>query len=86
MSGFSEDQLKWYDKIGKARPTHIAHGISSDNINEHMRELKPYNWALKGNVLHAETDMGPLVQKIPPEYILKGEDENGRPQFEKVKL
>lgn len=83
---FSEDQLKWYDKMGKARPTHIAHGITSDNLNEHMRKLKPTKWKLVGNQLHGQTEMGELVQTIPPEFILKGEDENGLPIFEKVKF
>lgn len=81
---WSEEQLKWYDKVQKARPTHIPHGISSDNINEHMKQLKPHKWELKGNVLIGQTDMGPLVQTIDPKYILKGTDENGLPIFEEV--
>lgn len=81
---FSEDQLKWYDKVGKARPTHIPHGITSENINEHMKRLMPNKWELKGNLLIGETEMGPLVQRIPTDYILTGTDDQGYPIFAKV--
>lgn len=83
---FNEDQLKWYDKVGRARPTHIAHGISSDNLHEHMRQLLPHSWKLEGNLLSGMTDMGPLVQTIPTDYILTGTDDRGLPVFEKVVL
>lgn len=83
---FSEDQLKWYDKVGKGRPTHISHGITSDNINDHMKQLKITNWHLRGNQLHGETEMGPFVQGIPTNVILSGEDENGMPIFKQIEL
>lgn len=83
---FSEDQLKWYDKHSKARPTHIAHGVTSENINEHMQELRPSKWRLEGNKLIGETVMGPLVQTIPTNVILKGVDNSGLPIFAEVEL
>lgn len=86
MTQFSEDQLKWYDRVNKARPTHIPHGLNADNIHEHMRKLMPRSWRLEGNTLIGMTEMGPLVQKIPTDYILVGTDNKGLPIFEKVIL
>ncbi len=86
MAEFSDDMLKWYDRVGKARPTHIAHGITSDNINEHMRELRPSSWRLEGNMLIGQTEMGPLHQTIPTDVILTGTTEDGLPIFTQVIL
>ena len=83
---FSEDQLKWYDRYNKARPTHIPHGITAENINEHMKRLQPESWRLEGNQLIGMTEMGPLVQTIPTDYILTGTDDEGLPIFEKIVL
>jgi hypothetical protein len=83
---WSEDQLKWYDKQGKARPTHISHGVNADELHEHMRQLKPHKWRLHGNMLEGETDMGMLVQRIPTDYILEKTDDNGLPVFRKIEL
>lgn len=83
---FSEDQLKWYDKYNKARPTHIPHNISTDDLEKHMRKLQPKKWRLEGNRLIGMTEMGPLVQTIPPQYILKGTDKDGLPIFEEIVL
>lgn len=83
---WSEDQLKWYDKMGRARPTHISHGINLDDIDQHMKKLQPNSWRLEGNKLIGQTDMGPLVQFIPTDYILKGTDDEGLPIFERVVL
>lgn len=82
---WGEDQLKWYDKVQKARPTHIPHGVNADNIQDHMKRLMPNNWRLEGNVLVGQTDMGELRQTIPTDYILK-EVKDGLPVFEKVVL
>lgn len=83
---FGEDQLKWYDKVNRGRPTHISHGISQDNIDQHMRRLKPHTWRLEGNQLIGMTEMGELRQVIPPEYILVGTTDDGLPHLEKVVL
>lgn len=81
---WSEDQLKWYDKQDRARPTHISHGINLDDIDKHMKKLQPNSWHLEGNKLTGMTDMGPLTQFIPTDYILEGTDDNGLPKFRKV--
>jgi phenylacetate-coenzyme A ligase PaaK-like adenylate-forming protein len=83
---WSDDQLKWYDKQGKARPSHTPHGVTSENIGEHMRELLPHTWKLEGNKLTGMTEMGPLVQMIPTDYVLKGMDDSGKPIFAKVEI
>lgn len=83
---WSESQLKWYDRINQARPTHIAHGVNAEDLSEHMKELKPNQWRLEGNQLIGMTDMGELVQNIPTDYILTGTDDKGLPVFEKVVL
>ena len=81
---WSDDQLKWFDKQGKARPGTTAHGVTSDNINEHMRELRPTQWKLEGNKLIGQTEMGPLVQFIPTNVILTGTDADNLPIFQDV--
>lgn len=81
---FSETELKWFDRHNKRRPESISHGVSPDDISGRMRQLKPYSWRLKGNQLIGMTEMGPLVQNIPPDRILVGQDEQGLPRFERV--
>lgn len=83
---WSEDQLKWYDYLGKARPVHTPHGVNGDDLHKHMRRLTPYKWRLEGNKLIGETEMGPLIQNIPTTHILTGTDSEGLPIFEKVVL
>ena len=83
---WNSKELEFYDRHNKQRPSHIQHGVSPDNINEHMRKLQPRSWKLHGNVLTGMTDMGPLVQTIPTDYILTGTDDEGLPVFTKVKL
>jgi hypothetical protein len=83
---WSESQLKWYDRHNKARPTHISHGVNTEDLDAHMKQLMPNTWRLEGNTLIGETEMGPLVQQIDPEYILSGTDEKGLPIFTKVVL
>lgn len=82
---WNDAQLKEFDKWNKSRPTNISHGITSENINEHMRQLKPNSWHLRGNMLEGMTDMGMLKQTIPTNVILTGTD-NGLPIFQEVSL
>jgi hypothetical protein len=51
-----------------------------------MRELLPHTWKLEGNKLTGMTEMGPLVQMIPTDYVLKGMDDSGKPIFAKVEI
>lgn len=79
----NEQELKWFDKVGKARPTHDAHGTAED-IRANLKQLLPHNWVLRGNQLEGETEHGMLVQTIPTDYILIGTDDHGLPVFRKV--
>lgn len=83
---WSEAQLKWYDKVNKARPTHIPHGTSADDIHKHMKKLQPSKWRQEGNRLIGETEAGTIVQFIPTDVQLKGTDEQGLPILERIVL
>lgn len=83
---WNDKELQFYDKHNKQRPSHAQHGVSPDNLSEHMRQLKPNKWKLHGNVLTGETDMGTLSQTIPTDYILTHTDEDGLPVFKKIVL
>lgn len=80
---YSDGYLAWFDKHGLERPSHMDH-LSVDDIEKHLRQIKPRNWRLEGNRLLADTDMGPLVQTIPTNYVLEGTDANGLPKFRKL--
>jgi len=69
-----------YNKWGQPLPEHIAHG-TDDEIRSKMTRLIPHTWQLKGNELIGMTKMGPLVQRIPTNYILLGSDDEGLPVF-----
>lgn len=77
--------LQWYDRMGKARPSSEAHGTVED-IRKNLKRLKTENWRVEGNMLKADTDMGPLTQRIPPDYICKGTDSEGLPILVKLSL
>lgn len=81
----SENAKKWYQKNDLDLPSHEEHGSSLD-LEKKLKRLKPYKWEQKGNHLIGYTDMGKFVQPIPPSHILTGQDENGMPTFEKIKL
>lgn len=86
MQQYSEEMLKWYDRYGKSRPSHTSHNVSTDDLEKHMKRLVPNEWRLEGNMLIGKTEMGPLAQTIPPDYILTGTDEAGLPIFQKIVL
>lgn len=75
----------FYRKHGKEPPKHFEHG-TEDDIKANMKLLKPSSWRLEGNKLIGETEMGPLVQTIPTDYIMTGVGDDGLPQFAKVVL
>ena len=81
----SDNYLKWFDRHGKARPSHDPHG-TEDDIRKNLKPLKTRNWRLEGNMLVADTDMGRLTQRIPPDYICLGDDEDGNPLLQKIKV
>lgn len=83
----SEKDLRWYDYHKVARPSHEEHGLRDTfelPLSKQMKPGNPRNWHLKGNVLHCDTDFGPLAQRIPPNYIMSGTSEDGRPVFKKL--
>lgn len=83
----SENELKWFDKVQKVRPSHEEHGISDTKehpLSEQLKSGNPRNWTLKGNKLSCDTDFGPMTQVIPTDYILTGTDANGLPTFKRV--
>lgn len=75
----------FFRKRNLAVPTVDLHGTEED-IREKLKPLKPNSWTLEGNKLVGKTEMGPLIQYIPTDYICKGADENGLPILEKVIL
>lgn len=82
-----EKELKWFDRMGKNRPTHEEHGVVDtweNPLSEQLPRLKTRNWRLEGNTLIADTDQGPLVQTIPTNYICKGTDDKGMPILVKI--
>jgi hypothetical protein len=83
---FNDRELKDFDYWKIPRPSRDSHGTDSlDNpISNNLRSVNPRNWRQEGNLLKADTDMGPLVQTIPVDYLLDGTDERGLPKFKKV--
>lgn len=76
---------RWYIKNGVAPPEHSAHG-TPDEIRANLKPAKVTKWHLDGNKLVAETELGPVVNYLPPEYILRGVDESGLPILTKLVL
>lgn len=82
-SQYFHPQTDWFNKRGLTPPESTPHG-TDDDIRANLKSVNPTNWHLKGNELHADTDMGPLVQTIDPGHILIGVDANNLPIFRKV--
>lgn len=78
-----EKELKWFDKIGEARPTSEPHG-EPDEIRGNLKKLMPDSWHMEGNKLIGQTEMGELVQHLPTDYICTGTDSKGLPKLKKV--
>lgn len=78
-----EATLKFFQKHGKAPPTHNPHGTEQD-IAANMKRLLPRSWRLEGNELVGMTDVGELRQTISTDYYLDGTDEKGLPIFRKI--
>lgn len=72
-----------FERWNQPQPTHHPHGTEED-IRANLKKLNLRSWRLEGNRLIAQTDMGQLVQYIPVDYILTGEDAKGMPIFEKI--
>lgn len=71
--------------MGRERPSHEAHGTPED-IRGSLKRAHAYSWHMEGNELVADTDLGPLRQMIPTDYICLGSDEQGLPILKKIGL
>lgn len=78
-----EKELKWFDRVGAARPTHQPHGTIED-IRAALKTAKCTNWRMEGNVLYADTEFGPLVQTMPTDVICHGTDAQGMPILTRI--
>lgn len=86
MSGkYFHPETDFLRKFDLPAPASYVHG-TEDDVRAKMTQLKPNSWRLEGNKLIGMTDMGPLVQTIPTDYICKGTDKRGLPILEKVVL
>lgn len=79
----SKDELEMYQRWGAEAPSHDEHG-TIEEIRERMVRARAHQWYLEGNELVAETNHGPIRQRIPTDYILTGTDKNNLPVFKKV--
>lgn len=78
-------QNEWFQKMGFDPPTRQGHGTTSE-IRDNLVNLKPHSWYMEGNKLIGQTEMGPLTQFLPTDYICRGTDNQGLPILEKVVL
>lgn len=76
---------KWFERHNLTPPSSTSHNITPEDIRKNLEKLTliPGTWRLEGNKLTVDTEMGPLVNFISPEYILTGE-KDGLPILEKV--
>jgi hypothetical protein len=73
-----------YEKMGLKLPSSTSHNVTPEEIRARMKRLTTTRWRLAGNQLTCDTEMGELVQTIPTNYILTGEDSEGLPTFKKI--
>lgn len=85
MAQYKPYDADWFAKRQLKPPEAITHGTDED-IRSNLKKLKTWNWKLSGNELSCETDHGRLVQTIPPDYILTGEDAEGMPILKKIEV
>ena len=76
-------QSDFFRKFNMPAPESISHGTIED-VTDKLEKVKPHSWRLEGNKLIAKTEIGELVNFIPTNYILTGEDSEGLPIFRKV--
>lgn len=85
MKDYKAPNTDWFLKNDLAPPEVTAHG-TDDEIREKLKPLKTWGWKLEGNQLSCHTDMGVLCQTIPTDYVLAGEDADGKPLLRKIEL
>lgn len=83
MQDYKAPGTDWFLKNELTPPKTQPHGTDED-IRNNLKPAKMWGWKLVGNQLECETDLGKLVQTIPSDYILVGEDENNHPILRKI--
>ena len=87
---FDEATLKWFDRMGVERPTHIPHGVTDTPdkpLGDQLVRLKCWNWRIKGNQLMCDTNYGPFVQNLrETNLICHGDGPDGLPVLTKINL
>ena len=76
---FSGNKDSTYKRWGVEPSSHVEHEFDPDKLIP----TAATRWWLEGNELHADTNHGHLVQRIPTNYILTGV-EDGLPVFRKI--
>ena len=79
----NEKELGWYDRLGVARPLHQEHGTLDP---KEFIPFKATKWWLEGDMLYAEGNHGTVANKIPPDFICEGTDEQGLPILRRIVL
>jgi len=82
----SNSEDSWYIRQGFTPPERISHDLKVEDISKVVKSVNPTNWRAEGDRLIADTDVGPLVQKIPTTHIFIGTDENNLPKFKKIDI
>jgi len=76
-------QTDFFNKYKLTPPETVSHG-TEDDISKKVTKLECRNWRLEGNRLIADTDMGPLVNIIPSNFIMTGVDNENMPVLEEI--
>lgn len=76
LSGNTPSQ---YRRWGVEPSSHLEHEFDPSQLIP----MEASRWWMTGNELHADTNHGELVQRIPTDYILVGE-KDGLPVFRKI--
>lgn len=80
----TEKELQQFDGWNQPRPSHEEHDIrdtAEHPLSEQLKSGNARNWRMEGNLLHCDTDFGPMMQVMPTHLILTGTDEKGLPTF-----
>jgi len=85
MPPYQPEDTEFIKSLEADAPKFTVHGLPED-IRQRLRTAKTWNWKLNGTELSCETDLGPLVQQIPPNYVCHGTDAKGMPILKKINL
>jgi hypothetical protein len=82
----NKDDEKLYSENGVAKPTHIPHGGTLEEIAINQKIEVVHNWKQRGNELYCVCDMGHHGSFIPTTHIFTGTDDKGLPMLKKIEL